>query len=172
MSHGQESNHIMCMCTLHFTIVCLFVCLFFCLFTGMPLFMPATPIVKFTPAREVMGVLRPVTFSHPISIRMPHSLLPFSTIQSDEAELAVLIATMSKEAQKKMLKTGSVFSNMSFSVYPVNLKNPSNASEVREVLKKRQFAVGVKDRYFLVFAKEVMMSLWLIGGTVQRNSIE
>ena len=133
--------------------------------------MPATPIVKFTPAREVMGVLRPVSFNHPISIRMPHSLLPFSAVQSDAVELAVLIATMSKEAQKKMLKTGSVFSNMSFSVYPVNLKNPSNPSEVREVLKKSPFAVGVKDRYFLVFAKEVMMSLWLIGGTIQRNSV-
>ena len=86
--------------------------------------------------------------------------------------MVVLVATMNKDAQKKMLKTGSVFSNMSFSVFPVNLKNPSNASEVREVLKKSQFAIGVKDRYFLVFAKEVMMSLWLIGGTVQTNSVE
>lgn len=148
-----------------------FVC-FIGLATGTPSFAPATPIVKFTPTREVMGVLRPVSFNHPISIRIPHSLVPFSAIQSDGAELVVLVATMNKDAQKKMLKTGSVFSNMSFSVFPVNLKNPSNASEVREVLKKSQFAIGVKDRYFLVFAKEVMMSLWLIGGTVQTNSVE
>ena len=69
-----------------------------------------------------------------------------------------------------MMKNGGVFSNISFSVYPVNLTNPSDANEVKEVLKKKPFAVGIKDRYFMVFAKEVMMSLWIIGGTVQRNS--
>jgi hypothetical protein len=138
--------------------------------TDMPFFLPVTPLMKLTPSRDMVGNQQPIRFNHPITLKFPHSMLYLSQARSEETQFAVLIAYFTRTQQKEHNKRKDPVS-LCFSVYPVDINNPSNVTEIRELLRNKPFVIGMQEKAMMVYAREMSVPLWIVGGVVSKEKI-
>ena len=114
--------------------------------------------------------MQPSTFYHPVIIRLPHSILYYDQLHNAEAEFAILVAKAKGGIFSESESTSR--QEIEFSVYPVDVANPSDMGEVRDILRKKKLAVALSQSHYLMFAKELSTSLFIIGGLVHKENFK
>ena len=118
----------------------------------------------------MIGNHQPIRFNHPITLKFPHSLLYLSQVRSEGTEFAVLIAHFTRAQQKERSRQKDPI-NLTFSVHPVDITNPSDVTEIRELLRSKPFVVGMNEGHMMVYAREMGVPLWIMGGVINSEKL-